>query len=446
MAVTVTSDSMPPPAATRHQIWAWCSFDWANSVFFSVILTFVFSAYFAKEVAVDEVTGTSQWAFAVSVSMAAVALCGPFLGAIADSSGRRKPWVLFFSILAFAATALLWFAKPETDYVLWTLACVIAANFAFEMGFVFYNAMLPGLVPQQMLGRVSGWGWGIGYAGGLICLVIALVVLIQPDPPLFGLDSAAAEPVRATALLVAGWFAVFSLPFFTMAPDLVTERRAPLAAVRDGFRTLAHTVRNVGHYRQIVLYLIARLFYTDALNTLFGIGGIYAAVTFNMSFQEILGFGIALNVSAGLGAFGFGWLDDRIGPKPTVLIALVAITVIGGCLVLVTSKTLFWMLAVPLGLFFGPAQSASRSLMARLTPKELSGEMFGLYALSGKATAFMGPAVFGWATAVSGSQRVGMATILIFFVIGTLLLLPVRVPDTPPAVAAGRREPAAALP
>lgn len=408
--------------------FAWCTFDWANSAFPTVVITFVFAAYFTKAVAADEVSGTSEWAYALSLSALAVAVAGPILGAIADKAGRRKPWIAAFSAICIGATAMLWFAAPNPANVIWVLIFAAMANFAFETGMVFYNAMLPSMVPPSQVGRLSGWGWGFGYAGGLLCLVAALLVLVQPDPPLFGLDKETYEPVRATALLVAGWFAVFSIPFFVFVPDMPAGTlRAPVA-VRQGLSTLLRTFRQIREYRQIALFLIARMIYTDGLNTLFSVGGIYAAVTFGMSFDEILIFGIAMNVTAGIGAFAFGWVDDWIGAKRTILIAVGALTILGAILLVIDSKALFWVVALPLGLFFGPAQSASRSLMARVAPPHLRTEMFGLYALSGKATAFLGPAAFGWVTAMAQSQRVGLATILVFFIVGMLLLLPVRDP------------------
>jgi UMF1 family MFS transporter len=422
-------DSGRPAAsgpADRIGLFAWCTFDWANSAFPTVIVTFVFAAYFTKGVAADQVTGTSQWSFAVSLSMLATALLGPLLGAIADHGGRRKPWVLAFTVVSAGATALLWFAKPHTDAVWLVLLCFALANFAFETSTIFYNAMLPAIAPPGMIGRLSGWGWGLGYAGGLVCLAVSLLLLIQPDPPLFGLDKAAAEPVRATALLVAGWVAVFSLPFFLLTPDAPSSGLPPRDAVRRGVSTLLNTFQQLSRYRQIALYLLSHMVYTDGLNTLFAVGGIYAAVTFDMDFDELLIFGIALNVTGGVGAFAFGWVDDWIGAKRTILIALAGIAALGAAILLVDSKALFWAFALPMGIFFGPAQSASRSLMARIAPPKVYAEMFGLYALAGKATAFMGPALFGWVTALSGSQRIGLSTILVFLLIGALLLLPVR--------------------
>lgn len=412
----------------RTGVAAWCLFDWANSAFPTVIITFVFAAYFTEAIAVDRVTGTSQWGYTMSLSALAVALAGPLLGAVADHSGRRKPWLAAFTALAVGATAMLWYARPETDWVMWTLLFVALANFGFEMGMVFYNAMLPELAPKDRIGRVSGWGWGLGYAGGLASLAVALVFLVQADPPPFGLDKGTAEHVRATALLVAGWFAVFSLPLFLFTPDAGPSGLAPAEALRRGLRTLIATIKNLRQHGVIAHFLLARMIYTDGLNTLFAFAGIYAAGTFGMKLDEVILLGIAINATAGLGAVLFAWVDDWIGPKRTILISLVALTVLGAAVLVAQTKIQFWVFAVMLGVFVGPAQAASRSMMARLAPPHLRTEMFGLYAFSGKATAFVGPALLAWVTAYAGSQRAGMATILVFFAAGMALLWPLPEP------------------
>lgn len=412
--------------ATPRALLSWCLYDWANSAFPTVITTFVFAAYFTKAIAADEVTGTTQWGYAMSLSGLAIALAGPVLGAIADHGGRRKPWIGVFTVLCIGLTALLWFARPEPAFAFYALILAAAANVAFEMGMVFYNAMLPDLVSRGRLGRLSGWAWGIGYAGGLTCLVVALVGFVQAEHPWFGLDRAAAEHIRATAPLVALWFAIFSLPFFAWTPDAPASGLPWIEATRRGITTLAGTLRRLHTYGQVGRFLLARMIYTDGLNTLFAFGGIYAAGTFGMGFSEIIVFGIGLNVTAGLGAALFAWVDDRIGPKRTILIAVTGLALFGAVLVVVTALPLFWAFGLGLGLFVGPAQAASRSFMARLAPAPIRTEMFGLYAFSGKATAFVGPALLAWTTEATGSQRWGMATILVFFVIGGLLLIAVR--------------------
>jgi len=414
--------------ADRRGLFSWCLYDWANSAFPTVIITFVFATYFTGSVAEDKITGTAQWGYAMSLAALGVAFAAPIFGAIADNTGRRKPWLGTFTLICMMASAALWLAEPDPSFALLALVLAGLANFAFETGMVFYNAMLPGLAPESHVGRVSGWGWGLGYFGGLSCLALTLVGLVQPETPWFGLAKETAEHVRATGLLVALWFGVFAIPLFVFTPDSPKKNISLSAAIGKGFGELKATITQVRQYADIVKFLIARMIYTDGINTLFAFGGIYAAGSFGMELNEIIIFAIGMNVTAGLGAAAFGWIDDAIGPKRTILIALVGLTGLGAALLVVETKTLFWIFGIPLGLFVGPAQAASRSMMAHLAPKELTTEMFGLYAFSGKATAFLGPALLGAVTAAFDSQRVGMATILVFFVLGMILLL--RVPET----------------
>ncbi len=418
----MTRNSVAP---SRRGIFAWCLYDWANSAFPTVITTFVFSAYFTQGVAANVIDGTSQWGYAMSLSALAVAFAGPVLGAVAGLTGARKPWIFTFMVLCVSATSMLWFIRPDPGYALLALVLVSIANFAFEMGMVFYNSMLPNLAGKSVTGRISGWGWGMGYAGGLVCLGIVLVGLVQNETPWFGLDRENAEHLRATAPLVAVWFAIFSVPLFYLTPDTRTSNVGFVDAIRRGIMELITTVRRIRDYANIARFLLARMVYTDGLNTLFAFGGIYGAGSFGMNFSELVGFGIAINAMAGLGAAAFAWLDDRIGPKKVILISLTALALLGVCLLVVKTKAMFWFFALGLGIFIGPSQSASRSMMARLAPPHMRVEMFGLYALSGKATAFLGPAALAFSTTTFASQRAGMATIIVFFTIGIILLLPV---------------------
>ena len=414
---------------SRAGLVAWCLYDWANSAFPTVVTTFVFAAYFTKGVAADVVSGTAQWGYAISLSALSVAIAGPVLGAVADRGGRRKPWILVFTIITIVGSAALWMVEPDPAFVLTALIAVAVANFGFEMAMVFYNAMLPDLVAAERIGRWSGWGWGLGYAGGLICLAVALVGLVETETPWFGLDKSAAEHLRATGPLVAIWMAVFALPLLLVTPDRAATGAPFSKALVGGVTVLLETLRRWRDYRMVGRFLIARMIYTDGLNTLFAFGGIYAAGSFGMDFEELIVFGIGINLTAGLGAAAFAWIDDWIGPKRTILISVAALICLGGALLVVEGKTLFWVFGLPLGLFVGPAQSASRSMMAHMAPVDVRTEMFGLYALSGKATAFLGPALLAWATEAFASQRAGMATIVVFFGLGLVLLL--RVPEVP---------------
>jgi UMF1 family MFS transporter len=407
---------------------AWCLYDWANSAFPTIVTTFVFSVYFTRAVADNPVDGAVQWSHSVTAAALAVVLGAPALGAIADGLGRRKPWLAAFTGLTVAATLALWLVKPSPPYVLAGQALYAAAATFYGFAMVFYDAMLRSIAPPGYIGRMSGWGWALGYGGGLASLVIALVLLVNADPPLFGLDREAYEHVRATSVLVAVWFGLFAIPLFLFTPDRPPTGRSVRDAVQTGLRSLTTTMRQLLANRAIARFLLAHMFYTNGLSTLFAFGGIYAAGTFQMSFTEVLTFGIALNVTAGLGAAGFAWVDDLIGSKKTVLIALSALNVLGLALVLVEVKPLFFFLGCLLGIFVGPAQAAGRALMARLAPKELETEAFGLYELAGKVTVFAGPLLLGLATDLFRSQRVGMSTILVFFVVGIIILLPLREP------------------
>lgn len=428
----VTGPAAPVRPASRRALVAWGLFDWANSAYPTVIVTFVFAAYYTQGVAADAVSGTAAWGRAISLSGLAVALTAPFLGAIADQGGRRKPWLAALSLLCIAASAGLWWVRPEIAWAGVALALVVVGNFAFESSMVFYNAMMPSLAPPERQGRLSGWAWGAGFAGGLGCLVVALVGFVQTETPWFGIGTEAAANVRAIGPLVALWFLVFGLPLFLFTPDRpAVPGRGAMAAIRGGVRHLWRTLRRLPSTPAIARFLVARMIYTDGLLTLFAFGGVYASGVFGFSLAEVIQFGIALNVTAGLGAVAFAWIDDAIGPKPTIAISLICLIVFGGAILLTESVTWFWVFGLALGVFIGPAQAASRSFLSRLVGPDEAGEYFGLFALSGKATAFLGPAVLAAVTDATGSQRLGMATILAFFAAGLALLLTVRAGGRP---------------
>ena len=404
---------------------AWSLFDFANSAFTTIIVTFVFAAYFTEGVAADATTGAAQWSLAMGLAGLIIAIVSPVAGAIADQTGRRKPWLAGVSILCVIATSLLWFVKPDANDVPLALICVTVATVGFEVGLLFYNAMLPNVAPPAMWGRVSGWAWACGYAGGLISLVIALFVFVQADPAPFGLNKGEAEHVRATALLVAVWFAVFALPlFFAVKED---GGGVPLgAAIRGGLRQLIATFKNARAHGNTLRFLVAAMIYSDGVHTVFALGGVYAAVVFGMELADVIMLGIALNVTAGLGAFGFAWIDDRIGSKRTITISLVALIITTVGVLAAPTPALFWIAALAMSTFFGPVQAASRTMMARLAPPEMRGEMFGLFSLSGKVTAFAGPALVGWIALATDNYRLGMAVVPVFLVVGLLILRGVK--------------------
>ncbi len=407
---------------------AWALYDWANSPYTTLIVTFIFPAYFGRAVVGDEAEGQALWGMAIGLGGVFIALGSPVLGAIADAAGRRKPWLLAFTLLCAAGATMLWWARPDPAFVLWAMVWVALSNIAFEYAAVFYNAMLNDLAAPGRMGRLSGWAWGLGYLGGLAALVLALFGFVRAEAPLLGLSTDAAEHIRVVGPLVAAWLLVFALPLFLFTPDRPRGERGPAAAVREGLRRLWATLRELPRLGPVARYLLAHTLYADGFVTIFAFGGIYAAGVFGMEMGEIIAFGILLNVTAGIGAFGFGWVDDWLGPKRTVMLALGGLMLCSLGILLVREVAWFWALGAALGIFVGPGQAASRTLMARLAPKERGTELFGLYAMAGKATAFLGPLLVGAVTAMTGSQRWGLAVVLLFFGAGLAVLATVRMP------------------
>lgn len=412
--------------SSRRARAAWCLYDWANSAFPAVIITFVFATYFTKSVVGDPVAGTAMWGQAMGYSAFIIAIMAPILGGIADHTGRRKPWLFFSTGLCVVMTGCLWVVLPDPSMAITALLLVATANIAFEFGMVFYNAMLPDLVGSKKIGRLSGWGWASGYFGGVICLYLILELFITGGGDVFGLDADTSENVRIAGPFVAVWMALFALPLFLLTPDRPRTGVQITVAARKGLRELATTVAEARRHKNVFKFLIARMIYNDGLNTLFAFGGIYAAGTFGMEFKDLITFGIGMNVTAGLGALAFAWFDDRWGSKQVIYVSLIALIVLGTAILLVEDVMWFWIFGLSLGVFVGPAQSASRSLMARIAPEDIRTQMFGLYALSGKATAFLGPLAVGILTFAFDSQRVGMSAIIVFFVVGGLLMIGVR--------------------
>ena len=420
-----------PDRGSPRSIWAWSLYDFANSSFTTLVVTFIYGTYFTGYMALapdttgarvpDAELGTVLWSRAVAVSAILIALLSPVLGALADRGGARKRFLMATTALCVVATAALYVAEP--GQAVFALVVFVVANVAFEVGGVFYNAYLPDVARPDQIGRVSGYGWALGYVGGLLCLAIALVVFVNPETAPFGLDKAAGEHVRATNLLVAGWFAVFSIPTFVVLREVQVAERPRLGAlVRASFAELGETARELGRFRQIVRLLVARLFYNDGLVTLIAFGGIYAQGTLGFEIAEVLLFGIVLNVAAGLGAFGFGFLDDKLGGRTVLFISLALLTVAAVLAVSTESRAVFWASGILVGIAIGPNQSASRSLLGRFVPDDKETEFFGFFAFSGKATAFIGPLMLGLLTDWSGSQRVGISVVIVLFAVGAALL------------------------
>jgi UMF1 family MFS transporter len=402
--------------------FAWALFNWAHAPFTTLIITFVFPPYFVTAIVGDPVRGQAIWGYALAATALAVALLAAPLGAVADAAGRRKPWILAFTLMCVAGSALLWHARPAASFAGWAIACVVVADLGYEFAIVFSNAMLPDIVAGERLGRLSGRAWALGYCGGLAALAIALLVFIRPATPPFGLDRATAEHVRIVGPLVAAWFAIFGWPLFAFTPDRAARPGSVGAILAAGARQLRALLPELRRRPDIVRFLLANMLYTDGLATLFAFGGIYVAGTFGMTLTEVMTFGVLLNVTAIVGSFAFAWVDDRFGSRRTVLLALIGLIVAGSVAVLAQTRPTLWAASAVLGLFVGPVQAASRSLLARVAPAERRTEFFGLFALSGRATSFIGPALVAVVTGATHSQRWGIAVIVVLWTAGLGLL------------------------
>jgi MFS transporter, UMF1 family len=449
------SESLP---ASRLAIAGWVLFDWAAQPFFTLVTTFVYAPYFASAIAADPVEGQAVWGYAKAVAGLVIALFSPVLGAIADAAGRRKPWIAAFGAMLVIGSWALWFGKPGEGAML-VLVAFALASIGAEFATVFNNAMMPTLVQRDRLGRLSGTGWATGYVGGLLSLVLVLGLLAASPhsgktllgvTPLFGLDAAAREGDRATGPLSAIWFVVFVLPLFLFTPDY-PGKRPVRTAVGHGLRTLADTLRSLPQHRDAALFLLANMIYADGLIALFSFGGIYAAGTFGWGTIEIGVFGILLTITATIGAFIGGRLDDRLGPKRVILGSLVILIVAGTAILLIdrdyvpligpvewslaggglyaaTAERAYVAAGLLIGFAAGPLQAASRTFLVRLAPADRVTQFFGLFALSGKVTSFLGPFLVGVVTAALVSQKAGMAVLIVFFAVGALLLAWVRMP------------------
>ena len=406
----------------RLMIGSWACYDFANSPFTTLVLTFVYATYFTQAIATDPITGTVLWSRAIALSALIAGVCSPILGYFVDRLGYRKNWLIFFTVICAAATVGLYGVLP--GQVATALILIVIANTAYELAMVFYNAFLPDITPVERIGRISGYGWGLGYLGGLLVLVFVLIAFVRPDVPWFGVTKIDGQNIRVTNVVVAAWLVVFSVPFVFWVPEVKPPISQRKIYFLSSLSQLHITFRRILKYKEVCRVLIARFIFNNGLVTIFLFGGIYAAESFGFTLQEVLIFGIALNVAAGFGAFLMGYLDDLFGGKKTIIISLVGLVLAVALAVLTSSKLMLWVSGMVIGVFSGPNQSASRSLMARLVPSDSQAQFFGFYAFSGKFTAFLGPLLFGIITQWTGSQRWGLSVVLVMLFLGMLIMLP----------------------
>ena len=445
-------------ATARQRIWGWYFFDWASQPYNTLLLTFIFGPYFA-EIARGYYMGTGMeeeaakaaaqayWGFGLAISSLAIAVLAPILGAIADGTGRRLIWVWLFSAFYVVGSYGLWWVAPggEQDTLFWAVAFFGIGFIGMEFATIFTNSLMPSLTDHDDLGQVSGSGFAFGYLGGLLALVLMLcffaenaatgLTLIKINP-IFGLDAEAREGTRAVGPFSAIWYAVFMIPFFLWVKEPKTDAR-PLN-IGAALSSLVDLLKSLRYRRSMSAYLASSLFYRDALNALYGFGGVYASGVLNWSIIQIGTFGILGAVTAMVASWLGGRADKRFGPKPVISVSIVVLMVV--CLVIVgmtresvwgiamdpastTPDLIFYICGGLIGAAGGTLQAASRTMMVRHTTPDRATEAFGLFALSGKVASFMSPFLIGVVSAASGSQRIGISPLILLFAIGLVLLL-----------------------
>ena len=446
-------------ATTRRRIWGWYFFDWASQPYHTLLVTFIFGPYFAGIAAdhflslglesdVARAQAQSLWARCLAITGLIVGLGAPLMGALADSSGRRVPWVFAFSVLYVVGSGALWFTYPDGSTLFLMLTFFGLGFVGAEYALIFTNSQLPSLGTDDEIGSISGSGFAFGYAGGFVSLLILLLLFAEQGngktliglSPGFGLlDADANEGTRAVGPITALWFAIFMIPYFLwVRDDPVNSARAGFGSALSSLRTLlASLLKRLS----LSAYLGSSMFYRDALNGLYGFGGVYATLVLDWNIVQIGVFGIIALISAIVFSWVGGRLDRRLGPKPVIIVAIWGL--IGVCVLIVgMSRTQIFGIALPEGsslpdlIFFGcgvltgglggVVQSASRSLMVRHSDPASPTEYFGLYGLSGRATAFVAPTLIGIVTAATESARLGISPVILLFVIGLVLLVWVK--------------------
>ena len=390
-------------------------YDWASSVLPTLHTTFVFAVYFTTAVLPEK--GTFYWAMMTGIAALATGLFAPILGHLADLNGQIKKGLVAATLTAALALMGLWFVAPDPQFAVLALGLSGLAIFFSELGFMFYNALLPRLADASITGRISGYGWGLGYIGAILALILVLAIFILPDPSLFGLSKAAAEPVRAAMIFAGLWLVIFSLPLF-----FIPFEEGPKKPVQPFISSLFQSGKLVLSIPDMMRFLVARMAYNDGLITLFAFGGIYAAKVFGLTQHDILIFAIGLNITAGIGAIIGGPLTDRCGAIYIIRTSLICLFLLGLFCLMTHSLAIFWGASLCLGLFIGPCQAAGRVWVSNLAPPENRASLFGFLALSGKLTSFVGPLLYGWIILVTGLERAGMLVVLGLFVIGFFLL------------------------
>ena len=403
------------------KIFNFALYDFANSAFTTIIITFIFATYFAKQIAPNPVMGQSYWGWTIGITGFLVAIIGPIVGSFADKKNRIVFFVRCFSLLCIVFTALLWFSKPSQSYLLYTLVIVGIANLFYELSLIFYNSLLKDISKNKNLGKSSGFGFALGYIGGIIILLISIKLFIDTDNLPFGLTKEESKNVRAIALLVSIWFLIFSIPFLFFA----IKKRETKKNYHIKFSDLKKLLWNK-KTTTLGKFLIARMLYADGLNAIIVMGGIFAVGVFNLEIKDLLKLSIIMNVAAFIGAFAGGIINDKYGSKILIIFSLIGLIFSSIAILFTFSASTFFYLAAINGLFIGPIQSASRVVITSMLNKDDQGKGFGLFATSGKLTSFLGPLLVSTVTFLSESQRIGFSAAIILLLFGLIVLLNIK--------------------
>lgn len=403
----------------RGKIFAWALFDFANTAFYVVVLTVGYPTYFREIVVSRAPNADFLWSVSFSTSMLLVALVSPILGAAADFGMGKKRFLGLFTALCIISTAALFFVGDSM--VLAGMLLLILANVGFEAGLVFYDAFLPEITSMRSYGRVSGYGFAMGYVGSLVTLLVAF--------PLYqgGFEAANLLNVRFSFLVAAGFFLIFALPIFIFVPDPQKVVRERVHVVRVGMRRVLATFRDFSRYRNVGRFLLSYFVYIDGINTIIVFSALFAQETLHFDLAEIVVFFAMVQTAAIIGAAVFGIVADHLGQKRTLSITLILWVVVVCVAYVTTAKWLFYLIGLVAGLALGSSQSTSRSLMSHLTPAEKKTEFFGFFSFFGKASAILGPLVFGIVSS-EVNQRVAILSVAIFLLLGLGLLQRVREP------------------
>ncbi len=444
--------------ASRAGLGGWVLYEFAYGPFFITFVMFIFSPYFQLVLVGDEVRGQALWGYTATIAGLLIAVLSPVLGALNDAMGPRKPGIAWFTVICIGSLGLLWFAQPELAFAIpLAMAAYIVAGVAAEVAGVFHNSMLPAIVSERRVGALSGTGYALSYLGAVAAFAIWFVLFQTPEVPALGIDDEARQ--RVMAPFSALWLLVFIVPFFLFTSDFPRSGRSMREALDHGFKGLNKTLRSLSHYRNVATFLLARLIYYDGMMAIFTFVAVYAAGVFGWGPEKMMFYAVAMLSVGFFSSLAGGALDDFIGSKRTLLITVfmfgfflavgLSITpervpwlplawhtnghdvpLIGGLLQALGFTELperwYFACGILTTFFVGPALASSRTMLSRIIPPDKSAEFFGIYNLTGKLTAFLGPLAIGLATDISGSQRTGMGVIFVFLFVGGALLFLVK--------------------